>query len=553
MSRRGIPTDPWALVPNAPYDVRPEDLRGLPYAMSVRVSDGSQTTNGSTDLQVRRIRAFARQYGLVDSGLVWTRTQSGKWMASARETAEQITAAAEGRMRVLLFYDASRYARNVLGALQIEEELHGRGCFVIYLEDGEVIVASNLATRAAKNRKHAENQEYVDKLSRRVGDGIEGFVVRGDDAAVQVVSQAGVAPFGWRRPDRYRAPLAHHPLEAKAVLAIAERFLHPGETCATVAAWANEQGNRTRRGNAWTKQSIYDLLTLPLHRGVLGYHVSRKARRAGYCDGATGAIDPIVTPSLARRIDAKLAEGLRGRSRAVLASHHRRFIYVLAGIAFWRCGEKATAQYGGSVPHPRYHHAGSHPYCTPERQSYPETDYLRHLADFWRCFRLDDAVREAVLATLAEGNDAGQGEDERHLEIARLEADLRAKLSAFADPDSTISALELERFRRDTRDRIAELHAARAEPPRTSVDLDAAAAVLRHAGALWGDPEDVAPELQAARRDLMLAVFDRVELWGPYVTALRPRPAFATLVEAGAYQAGERAMTRIVILPATRS
>ncbi len=64
---------------------------------------------------------------------------------------------------------------------------------------------------------------------------------------------------------------------------------------------------------------------------------------------------------------------------------------------------------------------------------------------------------------------------------------------------------------------------------------------------LAGDPDDDAPALQAARRDLTTAVLDRVELWGPFVTALRPRPAFAALIAAGAYQAAEPAMARIEI------
>ena len=550
MRRRGIPSDPWALDPNAPYDIEPADLRGLPFAISVRVSDDRQTSNGSTDLQARRIRSFGRTYGLSDSGLAWERTETGKAMASANETREQLEAARAGRMRVLIFYDASRYARNVLGALQIEEELHRAGCFVVYLEDDDVLIASNAKTRGAKNRKHAENQEYSDKLSRRVADGIEGFIVHGDDAALEVVSQAGVAPFGWRRPDKYNLPLAHRASEVPIVRAIGARFLGSGETCATVAAWANAQGYETRRGKHWTKQAIYDLLTLPLHRGVLGYHVSRRARKRGYLDGVTGSIAPLFAPELAARIDAKLAEGLRGRSRAVLASHHRRFIYVLAGLAWWRCGRKVSAQYGGSVPHPRYHHPGTHPYCEPERQSYAQVEYLRHLADFWRAFRLDDAVRDAVLARLA-AEAAGDGEaDRRPLEIARLEAELRARAAEFATGESTLTALELERLRRETRDRIAELHAAPAPLAERQVDLEAAAELLRSVGELWGDPDDDAPALQAGRRDLMTAVFDRVELWGPFVTGLRPRPAFAALIAAGAYQAAAPAMARIELQPA---
>ena len=330
MRRRGTPSDPWALDPCAPYDVAPADLCGLPFGMSVRVSDDRQTDNGSTDLQARRIRSFARKVGLIDSGRTWARTESGKHMATATETLEQLEAARAGAVKVLIFYDSSRYARDLLGALQIEEKFHRLGCFVVYLEDGAELIASNAATRAAKNRKHADNQEYRDKLSRRVGDGIEGFVVRGDDEVVEIVSQAGIAPFGWRRPNRYRCLL---PTMRPSPDCAGNRRTIPqsGETCATVAAWANEEGYETRRGNKWTKQAIYDLLTLPLNRGVLGYHVSRKAIGKGYLDGVSGAIDPLFPPELAVRIDAKLAESLRGRSRAVIASHHRRFIYILAG------------------------------------------------------------------------------------------------------------------------------------------------------------------------------------------------------------------------------
>lgn len=152
-----------------------------------------------------------------------------------------------------------------------------------------------------------------------------------------------------------------------------------------------------------------------------------------------------------------------------------------------------------------------------------------------------------MLRRLAAEGDAETPEDQRHLEIARLEADLRAKTAAFADPDSTISALELERFRRETRDRIAELRAAPAASAQTRVDLDAAAALLGEAAALWGDPDDATPELQAARRDLMLAVFERVELWGSSVTALVPRPAIHALLEAGAYAEAAPGLARIQI------
>ncbi len=138
--------------------------------------------------------------------------------------------------------------------------------------------------------------------------------------------------------------------------------------------------------------------------------------------------------------------------------------------------------------------------------------------------------------------------DRRHLEIARLEAELRARAAEFATGESTLTALELERLRRETRDRIAELRAAPAPAERREVNLEAAARLLRSVGDLWGDPEDDAPELQAARRDLMTAVFDRVELWGPLVTGLRPRAAFAALVAAGAYQAGDSTLPRITIL-----
>lgn len=546
MARRALPTDPSDLDPLAPYDVKPADLRGLTSAISIRVSDESQEDSGSTDLQLRRSRSFARESGLVDSGLVWSRTESGKFMATATETGEQIAAARAGKFRVLIFYDSSRYARDVEGALAVEKQLHMAGCFVVYLDGGEALIASNVATRGTKNARHAENQEYVDRLSRRVGDGIEGHVIRGDDEDVEVVSQAGNAAFGWRRPDRYTVPLVHHPREAPIVLAIVDRFLDPSETCATTAAWANAEGYRTRRGNDWTKQAIYDLLTLPLNRGVIGYHTSRRARKKGYLDAVQGSLEPIIGPALAARIDAKLAEGLRGRSRAVLSSHQRRFIYILGGLARWSCGRKATAQYGGSTPHPRYNHLGPHEQCYPERQSYPQTAYMRHLAEFWSAFRLTDAICDRVLAHLARDDGAGV-EDRRHLEVAKLEANLRSKAAEFATLTSTMTALELERLKRETSDQIAQLKAGPAPSQERRVNLLAAADLLRQIGAIWGDPSDDALELQVARRDLMVAMFEEVVLWGPCVVSVRPRPAFVALVDAGAYRAGTTSMPKVAI------
>ena len=45
----------------------------------------------------------------------------------------------------------------------------------------------------------------------------------------------------------------------------------------------------------------------------------------------------------------------------------------------------------------------------------------------------------------------------------------------------------------------------------------------------------------------MLLVFERVELWGPFVTGLRPRRWFTVLVKAGAYQAGLEEVARIQV------
>lgn len=72
-------------------------------------------------------------------------------------------------------------------------------------------------------------------------------------------------------------------------------------------------------------------------------------------------------------------------------------------------------------------------------------------------------------------------------------------------------------------------------------------------GALWGDADEDDVELQAARRDLMVAVFDQVTLWGPYVVSLRPRAEYRALVEAGAYQVGALRMPRIKLAPPDRN
>ena len=61
--------------------------------MSPRVSGDRQTANGSADLQARRVRSFARTYGLPDSGLSWERAEIGEDTASGNETREQIDAA----------------------------------------------------------------------------------------------------------------------------------------------------------------------------------------------------------------------------------------------------------------------------------------------------------------------------------------------------------------------------------------------------------------------------------------------------------------------------
>lgn len=168
-------------------------------------------------------------------------------------------------------------------------------------------------------------------------------------------------------------------------------------------------GYATRRGNAWTKQSIYDLLTLPLHRGNIGFHVSQKARSKGYLDGLEGAIEPIFTADLAARIDAKLGRACGG---AVAPSSPAAVGASSMCSAASRAGPAGCARPSSTVgrtPNPRYHHPGEHADCSPERQSYAQADYIRHLADFWAQFRFSDEVCDQVLAKLA-ADEKGRGD-----------------------------------------------------------------------------------------------------------------------------------------------
>jgi len=125
--------------------------------------------------------------------------------------------------------------------------------------------------------------------------------------------------------------------EAERVRAIFELYLDRGSLLAvidelrsrawTAKTWTNQKGE-TVRGRAFTKTSLYGLLTNPLYAGQV---------RAGD-ELVEGAHDPVVDKDIWHAVQARLREHGTGRA----SGGRRRHGALLGGLAYCACGAALT-------------------------------------------------------------------------------------------------------------------------------------------------------------------------------------------------------------------
>lgn len=442
-------------------------LRGLRAARWLRESTAGQSDNFGPDAQREQQDRAIERYGLVDSGIGWEVSHSGRTIASTTQWAEMV-AAAGSTYDVLVVGYVSRFARDLRTAVNARHDLHLAGAVLLFAD--ERIVSSDEEEWERWAREVVEAEAYSRRLAKRIR---EGYAAKRRRLGV---------PGGNRSPlgtTRDRRELAVDDVGLELVRRVYDAAM-TGMTDRDVSAVI---GLRPKH--------VAEILTNPFYAGRLS-------------SGEPSALGALVDPLTWERVQELRARYSRRHRGSV-----RRRRYALSGLlACAACGRRLTGHTG------RYRHVEA---CGPFKAAAP-----RRYRRFERS--LDHRVKgESYAATMYE---EAVGEALAHVAASsRLQVDAIA-LATRPEP-ATIDVLAAARVARE-RDAAALRFArdrdmARLEATMRRLDVDERAtaatparvptaaesrAYLEALPALWRETDD------DGRRAIAEAVFERIEVLG---------------------------------------
>lgn len=227
-------------------------------ALYTRVSTEDQAKEGfSLDAQMERLRFYAKAQGWDVAGEYVDEGHSGRTTKRPQYTRmmEEI-----GRWDTLLVLKMDRIHRNSRNFMAMMDQLRKA-------KKEFASVTESLDTSTAMGRFVMDIIQRIAQLeSDQIGE--RTFTGMAEKARQQGGNLGKPAPFGYvYGPDRVLQPVAE---EAALVARLFERFA-AGEGKQELAAWMNQVGRPGRRGRAWTRHSIDDVLRNPTYAGALGW------------------------------------------------------------------------------------------------------------------------------------------------------------------------------------------------------------------------------------------------------------------------------------------
>jgi DNA invertase Pin-like site-specific DNA recombinase len=439
------------------------ELRGLRAAGWGRESTGRQAERFGPAAQAeQRARAIA-EFDMIDTGLVWQVSHSGRTIASTRQFSEMLARAGRDYDVLVVGY-VSRFTRDLRTAVNARYQLHQAGAALLFAD--ERVLSSDETAWENWARETVEAEAYSRRLARSVH---AGYAAKIRDYADQ---GGGLVPLGFRRagphkllePDPDQMPLAVQ------VYALAAAGLADAAIAASTGL------------SLWT---VRDVLRSPLYGGRLR-------------DGRPTRFPAPVDRALIERAEAYRRERTRVGNRL-----RRNRTYALAGHGPLVCDVCGLAAKGD----------------TRGRRNGTKIAVYRHRdgpdCAGWRVRETPVAVLEAQVAALLDGATPNRESASRiravlarppalpdRLGIARLDQRLRALALELAAPAPERSTAEI----------VAELEATRSERQLLAaspieddgVDPEAALSWLASLGRLWRETSD------EGRRRLAVATFARL-------------------------------------------
>ncbi len=324
-------------------------MRALLY---FRVSSDEQAVHGhSIEYQKRECHLLARKMGASESVEFVDAGVSGAVLD--RPALDALRAAVRrGEGDLVIAYDPDRLARRLSHQLIVTEELESR-CQLAYVNfrreatpEGQLFYQMRGAIAEYEREKIRERTMAGRRQKAREGK-----------------LPFAMEPYGYRY-DKKTAMLEILPGEAEIVKTIFQTYAAGRGGLGALARWLDERGTPTRKGGPWHRQTIRQMLTNPVYKGV--YYANRhdmsgvglnRYRKSGKIWGTIRParewipvpVPGIVVPSLWEEVQEILGRGQH-------LSRRGRSPYLLSGLVRCRaCGKSMTgtvrARLGQKVRH----------------------------------------------------------------------------------------------------------------------------------------------------------------------------------------------------------
>lgn len=227
-------------------------------AAYIRVSTEDQL-EFSPDSQLKKIREYAAQHQITIPGdqIYMDEGISGR-SASKRPAFLQMIAAARKRpapFQVILVWKFSRFARNRQDSILYKSMLQ-KECGIDVISVSEPL-SDDPTSILVEALLEAMDEYYSLNLAGEVRRGMNEKFSRG-----QTVS---IPPFGYRMGDSYFEPDE----ETAPFVALMFQKYSQGFSLRRIAAWLNDAGIRTSRGNLFESRTVEYILSNPVYTGKL--------------------------------------------------------------------------------------------------------------------------------------------------------------------------------------------------------------------------------------------------------------------------------------------
>ena len=290
----------------------------------------------SIDAQVRAIKYFANQYGYDLAHVYADRAQSGRSDARV-EFKQMIADSASGAFDTVIVHKLDRFSRSSSDAIYYERILNHNGVQLVSVIER---LDSSPEGQLMKMVILGMNQMYSQNLAREVMKGLK-------ENAYQCKHTGGTPPLGY---DVIDGKYVINELEAQAVRMIFQMYA-AGAGYGEIIRAMYENGFRTKRGNRFGKNSLYDLLRNEKYTGVYIFNKSASADIRGKYNRhamkpadeiirVENGIPQIVDKNLFWQVQKKMNDNKHKNAR-----HKAKVSYLLSGKLFCgHCGRAMTGE-----------------------------------------------------------------------------------------------------------------------------------------------------------------------------------------------------------------